>query len=147
MRRWLYAAGTLLVLSTTSCGGGGYGPTEQEIKDSLEATLRSVEGDWLGVSTEPNVLRLDFNLKETGSGQVSGAGTAREGNQPPVPITVTGTFHRPVLTLVFHGIVFETRQVTGTAQGSYTTVGGIATTLSLTAPAYQREVPVLLQEK
>lgn len=146
MRSLSIAAGALLVL-TSSCGGGGYGPTEQDITDSLQATLRSVAGDWTGVSNVPNAIRLDFRLQEGSNGQVSGTGTMNEANAPAVPITVTGTFQRPTLALSFNGMVFESRQVGGTAQGTYTTVGGIATTLTLTAPGYSREVAVLLQEK
>jgi hypothetical protein len=148
MRRVTIAWGTSLVLMTTACGGGGYGPTEQDISNSLEATLQSVAGDWTGVSNEPNLLRLDFTLQEGSNGQVSGTGTMKEANAATaVPITVTGTFQRPTLTLAFGGMVFELRQVTGTAQGTYTTVGGIATTLTLTAPGYARDVAILLQEK
>lgn len=140
-------AGTLLVVITTSCGGGGYGPTEQDINNSLEATLRSVTGDWTGVSNVPNVIRLDFRLQEGSDGQVSGTGTMNEANASSVPIAVTGTFQRPTLALSFSGMVFESRQVNATAQGTYTTVGGIATTLKLTAPGYSRNVALLLQEK
>jgi hypothetical protein len=148
MRGVTIACWTLLVLMTTACGGGGYGPTEQDINNSLEATLQSVAGDWTGVSNEPNVLRLDFTLQEGSNGQVSGTGTMNEANSASaVPITVTGTFQRPTLTLGFNGMVFESRQVTGTAQGTYTTVGGIATNLTLTAPGYSRDIAILLQEK
>jgi hypothetical protein len=148
MRRVSIGYWTLLVLMATACGGGGYGPSEQDINNSLEAILQSVAGDWTGVSNEPNLLRLDFTLQEGSNGQVSGTGTMNEANSASaVPITVTGTFQRPTLTLAFNGMIFESRQVTGTAQGTYTTVGGIATTLTLTAPGYSREVAILLQEK
>jgi hypothetical protein len=148
MRRVTIACWTLLVVMTTACGGGGYGPSEQDINNSLEATLQSVAGDWTGVSNEPNLLRLDFTLQEGSNGQVSGTGTMSEANAASaVPITVTGTFQRPTLTLAFGGMVFESRQVTGTAQGTYTTVGGIATTSTLTAPGYARDIAILLQEK
>lgn len=80
--------------------------------------------------------------------QVAGTGSMKEENAASaVPITVTGTFQRPVLTLAFDGMVYESQQVKGAAQGSYTTVGGIGTTLSLTAPGYSREVAILLQEE
>jgi hypothetical protein len=140
------ATGALVVLMSTSCGGGG--PTEQDINNSLDATLRSVAGDWTGIANVPNSIRLDFKLVEGANGQVSGTGTMKEESAPSaVPITVTGTFQRPILTLTFDGIVYESHQVKGVAQGSYTTVGGIGTTLALTAPGYAREVPILLQEK
>ena len=151
MRSKSILAGALLVLMTTSCGGGGGGgawPTEQDINSSLENTLRSVAGDWEGVSSVPNAIRLDFRLVEGANSQVSGTGTMKEGSaSAAVPITVSGTFQRPLLTLAFDGMVYESRQVKGAAQGSYTTVGGIATTLTLTAPGYSREVAILLQEK
>lgn len=150
MRSLSIALGALLVLMNTSCGGSGVSvlPTEKDINDSLTAILRSVAGDWIGVSNGPNAIRLEFRLQEGSNGQVSGTGTMKEENAPSaVPITITGTFQRPVLTLSFDGIVYESHQVKGAAQGSYTTVGGIGTTLTLTAPGYAREVAILLQEK
>lgn len=135
-----------LAVMTSSCGGGG--PSAQDINDTLEAALRSVAGGWTGFSNPPNAIHLEFQLQEGPNGQVSGSGTMKEDNAPaPVPITVSGTFQRPVLTLAFDGIVYESHAVKATAQGSYTTVGGIATTLKLTAPGYARDVPIVLQEK
>lgn len=152
MRSMSIAVAALIALMNTSCGGGSGGvspwPTEQAISNSLEATLRSVAGDWEGISSVPNTIRLDFRLVEGANGQVSGTGTMKEGSaSAAVPITISGTFQRPVLTLAFDGMVVESRQVKGTAQGSYTTVGGIGTTLTLTAPGYSREIAILLQEK
>ena len=151
MRTMSIAIRALLVLVTTSCGGGGgggYGPSEQDIKNSLADTLRSVAGDWTGVTSGPNAIRLEFRLQEASNGQISGTGTMKEENTPSaVPISVSGTFQRPVLTLAFDGIVYDARPVKGVAQGSYTTVGGIGTPLTLTAPGYSREVAILLQEK
>ena len=148
MRKFSSATWVLLAVLTASCGGGGYGPTEQDINNSLEVALQSVAGDWTGVSSLPNVIRLDFSLQEGSNGQLSGTGTMREANAASaIPITVSGTFQRPTLTLAFDGMVFESRQVKGTAQGSYTTVGGIATTLTLAAPGYSREIAILFQEK
>jgi hypothetical protein len=43
--------------------------------------------------------------------------------------------------------VFESRQVKGVAQGSYTTVAGIGTNLTLTAPGYTRDIAILMHEK
>ena len=149
MPRMSMLAGLLLALMTTSCGGGSDGgwPTEKDISNSLQATLQSAAGDWQGVSTVPNALRLDFRLVEGANGQVSGTGTMQEGSAAALPITVSGTFQRPLLTLSFDGMVYESRQVKGSIQGSYTTVGGIAGTLTLTAPGYSRDVAMLLQEK
>ncbi|QYF94855.1 hypothetical protein KY495_06635 [Massilia sp. PAMC28688] len=147
MRRLSIATGLTVALLTSSCGGGG-GPTEQDINNSLNATLQSVAGDWTGIVNGPNAIRLEFRLQEGSNGQVSGTGTMKEESAPAaVPITVTGTFQRPALTLVFDGMVYETRQVKGSAQGNYTTVGGIGTTLTMTAPGYSRDVQILLQEK
>jgi hypothetical protein len=108
-----------------------------------------VAGPWTGFSTPLNVIQLDFQLQEAANGQVSGSGTMKEGTTlAAVPITVTGTFNRPMLSLSFDGMVFEGHTgVKGSAQGSYTTVGGIATTLSLTAPGYSRDIQIILQEK
>lgn len=132
---------------SASCGGGG-GPTERDITNSLEDTLRSVAGDWTGVVNGPNSLRLTFRLQQDSTGQVSGTGTMKEeGAAAAVPITISGTFSRPTLTLVFDGMVYRSRQVKGAAQGSYTTVGGIAAPLTLTAPGYARELAILMQEK
>ena len=151
MRSISIAAGALLILMSASCGGGGGSigfPSEQEINDSLEAELRSVAGDWQGIANPPSAAHLEFQLQEGSNGQVSGTGTFKEHvAAAAVPITVSGTFQRPVLSLAFEGIVYETRQVKGAAQGTYTTVGGIAAPLTLTAPGYSREIPVLWQEK
>ena len=64
----------------------------------------------------------------------------------PVPITVTGTFHRPTLVLTFEGMVYEGRAVSGAFRGDYTSVGGIFDSLQLTAEGYERTIPMLLQE-
>jgi hypothetical protein len=145
MRSMSMAAALLLGLMNASCGGG---PSEQDINNALEATLSSVTGPWSGIASSPSTARLDFQLQTGSNGQVTGSGTFKESNAiAAVPITVTGTFQRPNLTLVFNGIVYESRQVQGTAQGNYTSVGGISTTLSLSAVGYARDLPILLQEK
>jgi hypothetical protein len=148
MRSMSISAGLLIGLVTVSCGGGGSSPTEQEINNSLETTLQSVAGDWTGTTTAPNGIRLEFRLQAGSNGQVSGTGTMKEENAAAaVPITVTGSFQRPQLTLTFDGMVYESRQVKGAVQGSYTTVGGIATTLTLTGTGFTRDLAILLQEK
>lgn len=146
MRSLSIAAAALVVLTSASCGGGD--PTEREISNSLENTLRSVSGEWTGVVNGPNGIRFEFRLQEAGNGQVSGTGTMKEESAPTaVPIIVSGTFSRPLLTLAFDGMVYESRPVKGTARGTYTTVGGIGAPLMLTAPGYARELSLLLQEK
>jgi hypothetical protein len=148
MRTKSIAAGVLIVLMSTSCGGNGGWPTAQDIDNSLEATLRSVAGDWEASANVPNGLRLDFRLVEGANGQLSGTGTMKENSTAPaVPFTVSGTYQRPMLTLAFEGMVFESRQVKGVAQGTYTTVGGIATNLTLTASGYTRDIAILMHEK
>lgn len=152
MRSISILASAMMGMMITSCGGGGgsagLGPSAQDINNSLEATLQSVSGDWIGLATAPNGLRLDFKLQQGTNGQLSGTGTMKETPEAvAVPITVTGTFQRPLLTLTFDGMVYETRQVQGAAQGNYTTVGGIASTLKLTGTGYTRDIGILLQEK
>jgi len=135
----------LLVLVGAACVAG---PTEQDIENSLAAELRSVAGAWTGTSTGTNGVLLEFRLVEGSNGQVSGSGTMKEANAPSaVPITVTGTFRQPALSLTFGGMVYEGRAVQGAAQGSYTTVGGVGTTLQLTATDFSRSITMLLQER
>lgn len=144
MRHFVIAAAAILTLLCASCGGG---PSAQDIDDSLDTILRSVSGDWTG-SGAPAPIRLEFHLQDAGNGQLVGSGTMKENaTLSALPITVTGSFERPLLTLVIDGMVYESRQVKGSIQGRYTTVGGIATTLTLTAPGYSRELAILLQEK
>lgn len=150
MRIRSIAVAAIVILMSASCGGGGVSnfPTEQEIANSLDATLKSVAGDWTGLVNGPNGVTFAFKLQEGANGQVSGTGTMKEENAAvAVPITVNGTYQRPVLTLTFTGIVYEGHQATGTLQGNYTTVGGIATTMALTGTDYTRNLNVLLQEK
>ncbi len=144
MRRIAMAAGAVLTLLCTSCGGG---PSAQDINDSLDTILRSVGGDWTGTGS-PGPIRLAFHLQEASNGQLTGTGTMQEdATSPVVPITLTGSYQRPQLTLVIDGMVYESRQVKGSVQGQYTTVGGVGTTLTLTAPGFVRTLPILLQEK
>ncbi|WLI90971.1 hypothetical protein Q4S45_07600 [Massilia sp. R2A-15] len=146
MRKMTIAAGALVALMIASCGGSW--PTEQDINNSLSAKVQSVTGDWTGFSQGTNPVTLDFKLQEGSNGQVSGTGTWKEGNaSPAVPITVSGTFQRPALSLTFDGIVSESHQVKGVAQGNYTTAGGISTTLTLTGTGYTRDVAIVLIEK
>ncbi len=126
----------------------GYGPTEEDINRSLEDTLVSVNGQWTGSSTGTNPVELAFTLSQGGNSAVAGGGTLKEANAASsVPITISGSYQRPVLTLKFTGIVYEGTTVEGTIQGNYTTVGGIASSLQLTAPGYSKTLQVLLQEK
>jgi hypothetical protein len=129
-----------LALAAGACGG----PTGEDIENDLEKRLKSVAGPWTGAAP---ALTLNFQLQEGAGGAVSGSGTMKEtAVANPVPITVTGTYQQPLLTLTFSGMVFEGRAVQGTLQGSYTTVGGISAPLHFTATGYTKDVTILLQE-
>lgn len=150
MRRFSTAAGLCAAMMLAACGGGSDGitPSEKDIVNSLEEILRSVAGSWTGFSTGTNPITLEFVLQEGSNGQVTGSGTMKEANAPAaVPITITGTYQRPTLTLVFNGMVVDGRQVAGNLQGAYTTAAGLSPTLKLTAQDYSRDIVVLLQEK
>ncbi|MEJ7758599.1 MAG: hypothetical protein WKF55_03285 [Gemmatimonadaceae bacterium] len=124
------------------------GPTEEDINRSLEDILASVNGEWTGSSTGANPVTLAFTLSQAGNGAVTGSGTMKETNAAAsVPITIAGSYQRPALTLAFSGMVYEGKTVAGSFQGNYTTVGGVGSSLQLTAPGYSKALPVLLQEK
>ena len=129
-----------LALAVGACNG----PTGEDIENELERQLSSVAGPWSGSSP---TLTLDFQLQEGAGNAVSGSGTMKEtAAAGTVPITITGTYQRPQLSLTISGMTFEGRAVQGTFQGSYTTVGGILAPLHLTAAGYSRDVTILLQE-
>jgi hypothetical protein len=131
----------LVVALAGACGG----PTGDDIENDLERQLRSVAGPWTGTSA---ALTLDFQLQQGAGNAVSGSGTMKEtAAAGTVPITVTGTFQRPQLSLTFTGMTFKGRAVQGTFQGSYTTAGGISAPLQLTATGYSRDITILLQER
>src|SRR5918998_1818197 len=94
-----------LLLALTLAAGACGGPTEQDVENDLERQLRSVAGPWAGTSP---TLTLDFQLQEGAGSAVSGSGTMREAAAAgTVPITVTGTFQRPLLSLTISGMTFE----------------------------------------
>lgn len=135
--RWLL----VLLLAAAGC----LWPTDDDIENELERQLRSVSGPWVGVSP---TLTLNFQLAEGTGNSVSGTGTMKEAAAAAsVPITVTGTFQRPQLSLTFSGMNYEGRAVQGTFQGNYTTTGGISAPLHLTATGYSADVTILLQEQ
>lgn len=142
MRRSPWPPRALLALSLAACGG----PTGDDIDRALDEQLRSVAGAWVGIAPD-QAITLAFQLTEGAGGQVTGTGTMQERGAPTaVPITVSGSYQRPVLALTFGGIVYEGRAVTGTFGGNYTSVGGVADALVLTAPGYSASVTMLLQE-
>jgi len=148
MRTKSIAAVAFIALMNTSCGGNGGWPTEQDIVNFADDAVRSVAGNWEADSFVANGLHLDFRLVEGANGQLSGTGTMKENSTAPaVPFTVTGTFQRPMLTLAFEGMVFESHQVKGVVQGPYTSVAGVVTNLTLTAPGYTRDISILMHEK
>lgn len=133
------------LLALTLAAGACAGPTGEDIENELEQELRSVAGPWTGTSA---TLTLDLDLQEGAGTAVSGSGTMKEtAASGTVPVTVTGTFQRPQLSLTISGMTFEGRAVQGTFLGSYTTVGGISAPLHLTAAGYSRDVTILLQER
>lgn len=128
-----------VALAIGACGG----PTGDDIDNELEMQLRSVAGPWTGISA---TLSLDFQLQEGAGNSVSGSGTMKATSEDARPITVTGTFQRPQLSLTFSGMTYEGHAVQGTFQGSYASVGGISGPLHLTGTGYSRNITILLQE-
>jgi hypothetical protein len=135
----------IIPLLVVTLAAGACLPTGEDIEKEIEAALQSVAGPWSGTSP---TLTLDFQLQQGSGNAVSGSGTMKEtAAAGTVPITVTGTFQRPQLSLTFSGMTFEGRAVQGTFTGNYTTVGGINAPLQLTATGYSKSVTILLQER
>jgi hypothetical protein len=135
----------IIPLLVVTLAAGACLPTGEDIEKEIEAALQSVAGPWSGTS---QTLTLDFQLQQGSGNAVSGSGTMKEtAAAAAVPITVTGTFQRPQLSLTFSGMTFEGRAVQGTFTGSYTTVGGINAPLQLRATGYSKDVTILLQER
>lgn len=133
----------VLLMVGAACGG----PTEADINESLEATLRSVSGPWSGSTQGDNRITLTFSLQQVSNGAITGTGTMSEqGTGAQVPVTITGSFQRPTLSLTIMGMVYEGRTVQGTVTGSYTSAAGVSSTLYLTGTDFARSLPVLLQE-
>lgn len=131
-----------LILGASGCG---IWPTGEDIDDRLEQELRSVAGPWTGTSAP---LTLDFQLSQGPGTIVTGSGTMKEtAAAGSVPITLSGTFQRPALSLSISGMVFEGKAVEGKIEGSYTTAAGISAPLVLTSGTSTRELTILLQEK
>jgi hypothetical protein len=117
-----------------------------ELNQATGDALRSAAGPWNGMVTGGSI-RLVFSLTETTGGRLQGTGTMREaGAAASVPITVSGTYNRPNLSLTFTGIVFEGRDLSGTFAEVYSSFVGISGTLRLSAENYARALPMLLQE-
>jgi len=135
----------IIPLLVVTLAAGACLPTADDIEAEIEAALQSVAGPWSGTS---QTLTLDFQLQQGTGNAVSGSGTMKEAAAASsVPITVTGTFQRPQLSLTFSGMTFEGRAVQGTFTGNYKTVGGINGPLQLRATGYSKDVTILLQER
>jgi hypothetical protein len=139
------AAVLLLCLGAAACGPS---VTGDDIDEEIEQELSSVVGAWHGASSGgSSVITLDFTLQAGAGTAVTGSGTMKETAAPSaVPITVTGTFNRPNLSLTFSGMTFEGHAVTGTFAGNYTQVGGIVGTLHLAGTGYNHDIQVLIAE-
>ncbi|MBA3578963.1 MAG: hypothetical protein H0W42_03160 [Gemmatimonadaceae bacterium] len=149
MKRSSNIPARIVLMASLLLGACGVGPTEEDINNSLEQALQSANGNWTGTSTNPSgALTLSFSLNQAANGSLTGSGTMKETSAPSaVPITIAGTFQRPVLTLTFSGMVYEGTAVQGTFQGNYTTIGGVLSNLQLTGTGYSKTVVVLLQEQ
>jgi hypothetical protein len=136
---------TLAIL--TACASPG--PTGPELEDAFsrqtEDALRSAAGPWSGTSFG-GAIRFDFSLTQAPDGRLQGSGTMREQGAATVPISVSGTYNRPNLSLTFSGMVYEGRQVEGTFAAAYTSFTGVTGTLRLTAENFTGSLSVLLQE-
>jgi hypothetical protein len=120
-------------------------PMEESFKRATEDAVRSVQGPWKGVATG-GVFRLEFSLAQAPDGRLQGTGTMREQTAAAVPITVSGTYNRPALSLTFSGMVYEGRDVVGTFAAAYTSFLGVSGTLRLSGDNYERAVSFFLQE-
>lgn len=132
----------LILLTAPACG---MFPTGDDVDDSIEQELRSVDGGWHGQTSGANQIVLDLELDESG-GQVTGSGTmVEQAVGTPVAVTVTGTFNRPALSLTISGMVYEGHSATGTFQAQYTNIvlGG---RLNLTGTGYSQGFDLIISE-
>lgn len=149
MKHSLHIPARLVLMASLFLGACGAGPTEEDINESLGNTLESVNGNWTGISTSPSgSLTLTFSLNQAANGSLTGSGSMKEASAAnAVPVTITGTFQRPALSLTFNGMVYENTAVQGTFQGNYSSVGGVSGNLQLTGTGYSKTVVILLQEQ
>ncbi len=133
----------LFLAGTAACAS----PTGDDIEESLDEMLRSVSGDWKGQSYGTNPITLQFTLQEQSGQRVQGTGSMKEQHaSAPVPITISGTFQRPTLSLTFDGMVYDGFTVKGTLRSDYVSAGGVGDSLQLSGQNYSKKVLVLLQE-
>jgi hypothetical protein len=151
-------AALLALLAHGPLAACGFWPTAPRPED-FDVPLRSVSGRWTGFnvfeagSPPPSTLTLAFRLTEAADGTVTGTGTMQEAGAPrPVPITVTGSYRRPTLSLTFDGMVWAGHAVRGTITAPYAGVVGVIGVLTLagtgtgTGTGYTTTLSVLLQE-
>jgi len=119
-------------------------PTGDDVDDSIEEELRSVAGSWSGQTTGANPVEINLQLTESGTA-VQGTGTTREQGGAAVPVTVTGTFQRPSLSLTINGMAYQGRTVTASIQGSYSGVV-FSAPMQLTATGFAQTLTVILSE-
>ncbi len=119
---------------------------ERELTRQTEDAVRSAAGPWMGLNPS---ITIRFSLTEAPNGQLQGTGRMREPNvEGDVPITVSGTYNRPNLSLTFAGMVFDGHDVSGTfGPEVYNSFAGVSGTLTLTGQNYARSLSLLLQEE
>jgi hypothetical protein len=143
--RPLIALCTLLI--STACVSP-ISPTEADINASIadqeEQALRSVTGPWWGTAGA-GAIQLEFSLVQAPDGTVQGSGTMRDPNSDiTFPITVSGKYERPTLSLTFRGIEYEGRTVEGSFTGTNTLMVGVTATLRLSADGYAKSLTLAL---
>lgn len=144
--RWVDLFCGLLAVTACACSG----PTSPTINEALaqqtEEAVRSAAGPWWGTASG-GVLRFTFSLTEAPDGRLQGTGTMRELNvAEAVPITVSGTYRRPNLSLTFTGIVYEGREASATFTAEYTSFGTVVGPLTLAGEGYSRTLSFTLVE-
>ncbi len=144
--RWADLFCGLLAVTACACSA----PASPSVNDTLaqqsEDAVRSVAGPWWGTASG-GVLRLTFSLTEAPDGRLQGAGTMRELDvAEAIPITVSGTYRRPDLSLTFTGIVYEGRQASATFAAAYTSFGIVAGPLRLAGDGDSRTLSFTLAE-
>ncbi len=135
-----------LLAALSGCAGGSFlnGPDSKYFDDLTENAVRSVTGAWHATSVP---VTMEFALSEAAGGQVTGSGTMVDvAAANSVPITITGSYVKPTLSLKFEGIVYKGNPVSGTFEGKYESFQGIGSTLRVTSAGGVVVIDLLLQE-
>lgn len=135
------------LLASTACVAPTW-PSEADINNAItqadEEATRSVAGRWWGTAAN-GTIRLEFSLGQAADGSVQGAGTMRDTTaDTTVPITVSGKYERPSLSLTFTGMRYEERAVEASFAGTYTPLTGTMGSLRLTADGNTRSLRATL---